>query len=77
MATITANIQDETAERFRATAYAAYGRKKGSLGKAIDEALNEWSAKQKYIEACMNLLKTGVSMGKLRYKKREELHERG
>jgi len=76
MATITINISEKVEQEFRKKAYQTYGRKKGVLGKAITEAILEWSKKKEYLEECMNLLDKGIDMGKIKYTKREELHDR-
>jgi len=76
MATITVNVNDDTAAGFRAVAHQLYGQRKGALGKALDEAMSDWSKKQVYFDTCMRLLRSGVDMGRITYKKREELHER-
>ena len=76
MATITVNVTDAVAKGFRTRVYQLYGPKKGTLGKALTEAMTEWSQKKEYFDKCMNLLNQGVDMGKLKYKTREELHDR-
>ncbi len=76
MATITANINDEVEETFRKRVEQVYGTKKGTLGKALSEAMLEWAKKKEYFEACMKLLDNGINMGKLKYKTRAELHDR-
>ena len=45
MATITVNVSDDTATGFKSLVYQTYGKKKGVLGKALDEAMQEWSRK--------------------------------
>lgn len=76
MGTITVNVDDATEESFRSRVYQIYGKRKGSLGQAITEAMYEWSRKKEYFDQCMELLMKGVNMGKLKYKSREELHDR-
>ena len=76
MGTITVNINDEVEELFRKRVSQAYGTGKGTLGKALTEAMLEWTRKKQYFDTCMNLLNQGKNMGKLNYKKREELHDR-
>ena len=76
MGTITINIKDNVEEIFRKRVYQLYGKKKGTLGRALNEAILDWSKKKLYFDRCMNLLETGIDMGKLKYKKREELHGR-
>lgn len=76
MSTITVNVSTETAHQFRKKAYGLLGKKKGTLGKAVNEAMQEWIHKQDYLNTCMKLLETGKNMGKIMYKTRDELHER-
>ena len=76
MATITINIDNHTESIFRKKVYNLYGKKKGTLGKAINEAMLEWSKKRNYFDTCMKLLHEGKDMGKLKYKSRDELHDR-
>ncbi len=76
MKTITINVEEEIENTFRKRAYQIYGKKKGTLGKAVNEAMKEWAIKRKYLEQCMNLLKNGIDMGKIMYTKREELYGR-
>ena len=76
MGTITANINDNVEEIFRKRVYQIYGKGKGTLGKALAEAMLEWSRKKEYFDICMKYLNEGTNMGKLKYKKREELYDR-
>ena len=76
MGTITINVSDNVEDYFRKKVYQIYGNKKGTLGKAITEAIEEWSRKREYIDRCMELLEAGIDMGKLKYKKRQELYGR-
>jgi len=77
MGTITVNIRDEVENRFRNLAGVVYGKRKGHLGKAIDEALLYWMKKKgKRADAkALALLEKGFEMGSLRFD-RGELHER-
>ena len=76
MATITISINDEVERNFRSKVYQLYGKRKGSIGKAVSEAMQHWAAKKEYMDTCMHLLEKGANLGKLAYKEREELHER-
>ena len=76
MGTITANINDEVETLFRKRVSQIYGTGKGTLGKALSEAMLEWARKKQYFETCMNLLEHGTPMGKIKYKTREELYDR-
>jgi hypothetical protein len=76
MATMTINVNNETERVFRSKVYRAYGRRKGSLGRAITEAMKEWVMKKECLDNCMNFLETGINMGKINYSERDELHDR-
>jgi len=76
MGTITVNVSDDVEHDFREKVIQLYGKKKGTLGNALEEAMKEWSKKNKYFETCMELLDKGIDMGKLKYSKREELYDR-
>jgi len=76
MGTITVNINNEVEQDFRKRVSQIYGKKKGVLGKALSEAMIAWSMKKKYFDTCMKLLEEGRDMGRLKYKNREELHDR-
>ncbi len=78
MGTMTLNVDDTTEEKFRKAVGLAFGSSKGSLGKAATHAFDKWAEKElSGSEAKMlALLEKGFKMGKLKYKEREELHER-
>lgn len=76
MAIITISIQDDIEEKFRMQVYQLYGKKKGSIGKAVTEAIQEWSKKKAYLDTCMELLQKGVDAGRMKYKTRDELYVR-
>lgn len=76
MGTITVNVQDNVEKLFRERVQQKYGAGKGILGKALTEALNGWSVRGVHLDKCMALLGQGRGMGKVAYKRREELHER-
>ena len=78
MKTITLNVEEKTEKKFRKAAELVLGKSKGSLGRAANIALEQWAGRQtKGNEAEMlELLEKGFKMGKLKYKSREELHER-
>ena len=79
MGTITANITNDTEKYFRKTVMKEYGKGKGILGKAIDEALKKWAEEkeQKAIaERAIARLKKGYDLGgKWKYKNRDELYD--
>jgi len=78
MGTITINVGDESEAKFRKAAKAVFGTKKGSLGKAASEAFEEWSNREIQGNAAkmLDLLEKGFKMGKVKYRSRDELHER-
>jgi len=78
MGTITINVNDKTEIKFRKATELHFGKTKGSLGKAVTEAIEEWADKKNSgTEAKMlELLEKGFKMGKIKYNSREELHER-
>lgn len=76
MATITINVNSEVENIFREKVYQIYGKRKGVLGQALSEAMLDWSQKKEHLDFCMKLLNEGIDMGKIQYKKRDELHDR-
>ena len=78
MGTITVNVSDEVEEKFREVVWTVYGKGKGRLGKALEESIGLWIKKEqnKDVVKAMELLKTGLNLGKLTYKKRDELYDR-
>ena len=79
MGTITINVSDETEDIFRKTVYERFGKGKGILGKALEEAIKKWSEEKQQKQAEDNLLrilKKGYNLGGLTYKKRAELYDR-
>ena len=75
--TMTVNVDEDVASEFRRQASLKYGKKKGYLGKAVTEAMKEWSkmrnesSERQFVE----LLETGIKMKKWKFN-RDELHER-
>ncbi len=74
MGVVTITLDDSVEERLRMLA-----KGKGALGKAISSATKEWLERQhqelikrKFIA----MLQKGRPMGKILYKKREELYDR-
>lgn len=75
--TITVNIDDKTNLVFRDVAAIRYGKSKGSLGKALTEAMNLWIEKEGDVDTeAIKLLEKGFRIGGLKIKDRAELHER-
>ena len=78
MGTITINLDDKLETTFRQIVKEQYSLSKGTLGKVIAEALNNWIAIKKEEEISKRqiaLLKKGFNMGKYKFD-RDELHER-
>jgi len=79
MGTITVNVNDETEALFRHTVKEEIGEGKGTLGKAITEALQNWVEEKKQQDIAKKmiaLMEKGFDMGKITIKSRDELYER-
>jgi len=66
-------------ERFRKIAAATHGKKKGYLGRALTEAMEEWAREKEQggtVAATLRYLESGVDLGGAKYRNRDELHER-
>jgi len=77
--TITINIREDVEKKLRQIAAARYGKRKGYLGKAVTEAVEEWARKKEETDVnarALAMLKKGFKMGKIKWKSRDELHER-
>ena len=77
--TITVSVNADVEQRFRRTAKAIHGKKKGYLGKALTDAMEKWTKDREQtdtVAAALSLLDQGIDMGGVRYKHRDELHER-
>ncbi len=77
--TITVSINAEVEQKFRRTAKAVHGKKKGYLGKALTEAMEKWTEEKQEtdaVAATLSLLDQGMDLGGVKYKHRDELHER-
>ena len=78
MGTITICIDDVTEQRFREVARRRIGDKKGSLGRATQEAFELWIRQQTQEEIARNalaLLEQGFDFGKRRYTTRDDLYD--
>lgn len=77
--TITVNVRADVEERFRRVAASTHGRKKGYLGRALTEAMDKWTREKEEsdtVAQTLRLLDQGLELDGLRYRHREELHER-
>jgi hypothetical protein len=75
--TITVNLNEDVDNEFRKKAALKYGKRKGYLGKAMTEALDQWMRNlDTDVEAqSLEMLKEGVKMKKWKFR-REDLYER-
>jgi hypothetical protein len=65
--TITVSVEEESEKKFRKAAYVKYGRRKGSLGKALSEAIKNWAEQNQDMadERLLKLMNKGFKMGKI------------
>jgi len=66
-------------KKLRDVAVARYGKRKGYLGKAVTEAVEEWARKTEEVDINAHasaMLKKGFNLGGLKTKNRSEWHER-
>jgi predicted transcriptional regulator len=76
---ITVSVDAEVEQKFRRTAKAVHGKKKGYLGKALTDAMERWTKEREQMDtvaATLALLDKGMNLGSVKYKHRDELHER-
>ena len=60
MGTITINLEDETEKKFRKLAGSKYGKRKGALGEAFEEALQIWlKSESSSVKKAIELLEKG------------------
>ena len=74
MGVITITLDDAVEEKLRALV-----KGKGALGKAVSEATKQWLEDQRQDvlkNQLIELFRKGKPMGKILYKKREELYDR-
>ena len=79
MGTITISVTDDVETTFRVAVKKEYGEGKGTLGKAISEALLKWTeekSQRNIAQEMKHFMDKGFFMGKNLYKARAELHER-
>jgi len=79
MATITINLDDELNKKFREIVKQKVGEGKGTIGKAIEEAIVSWIEEKKQVEIRKRMLEKlnkGYRMGKILIKSRDELYDR-
>ncbi len=75
--TVTVNLDESIEKRFKEKARLKYGNRKGSLAKALNEALENWlkDESQDLLKENLKLLNNGIEMKKWNFN-REELYER-
>ena len=76
---ITVSVNAEVERKFRRTAKAVHGAKKGYLGGALTDAMERWTKDREEtdtVAAALSLLDQGIDLGGVRYKHKDELHER-
>ncbi|MBW2966958.1 hypothetical protein KY362_00570 [Candidatus Woesearchaeota archaeon] len=74
MATMTINVDDETAKRFREAVADTYGAGKGKLGKAVGEALDKWSEERRIASVrkrALAMLEKGIDFGGAKFNRKE------
>jgi len=77
--TITVSVDAVVEQKFRRTARAIHGKKKGYLGKALTDAMENWTRERELrdtVAATLRMLDEGLDLGGLKYKNRDELHDR-
>jgi len=78
MVTITINVNEAVAKKFRETAAATFGKTKGYLGRAVSEALFTWvnlKREKKESAHMLEILEEGLDLGGVTFS-REQLHAR-
>ena len=76
MVSMTIKIDDKVARVFRAHVKKKYGTKKGALGKAVTDALENQSKRGTYSKEFLSLLENGHSFGGSVKFTRDELYDR-
>lgn len=75
--TVTINIDEELDREFRKKVKQMYGNAKGTLGKAVSDAMEQWiSHHPDYEKKALEHLRKGYNLGGMTYKNRDELYER-
>ena len=74
MATITINIDDDTAKRFREAVSDTYGTGKGQLGRAAGEALDSWARERRIAQVrkrALAILDKGFDLKGVKFNRKE------
>jgi len=74
---VTINLDENIEKEFKEKARLKYGKRKGSLAKAMNEALEEWlkNDNNDMLKENLELLGKGIRMKKWKFN-REDLYER-
>ncbi|MCW6159749.1 MAG: hypothetical protein LVQ95_01510 [Candidatus Micrarchaeales archaeon] len=75
---ITISVNEESEGKFRRLAILKYGKRKGALGKALTEAIDDWVRELQeadLTEKTLKLLKRGVAIKRKWKFNREELYD--
>ena len=78
MGTITINVSDTVEHEFRDLIHEQFGTRKGTMGKAVQEALEAYVAEKRQKEIgreAIRLMNKGFKMGKILVRTRAELYE--
>ena len=77
MATITVNLDDDVAGKFRKAAAIHFGRGKGHLKQALTEALDSWLVRKKQdpVEWTLQFMREGRNCGGMTIKSRDEIYD--
>ncbi len=76
---LTISVSEDVERKIRKLAKEKFGGKKGSIAKVISEAVEKQTVSKEQEELrkkALEMLEKGWDMGKILYKKREELYER-
>jgi hypothetical protein len=77
MGTITLSVRDDVEEKFRKMVDERSSRKKGSLGRAVTEAMELWihdKEQEGVSRRALELLEHSFDMGERRFEARGDLH---
>ncbi len=78
MGTMTVSVEDSVEQRFRERAMQKFGKRKGFLGEAVTQAMEQWIEKQGQdaVSKTIEYLEKGLKLGGVTYKSRAELYDR-
>ncbi|HIJ97972.1 TPA: hypothetical protein H1012_02400 [archaeon] len=79
MGVLTIKVDEKVEKEFREEAVKKFGAKKGYLGSAVEDAMKLWlkqKGQDEIKKQALARMEKGFDMGKILYKRREELWER-